>query len=629
MKHATRPRSELWPRVVMCKWLNIGNRDSDFSADTEDDFDDEDSDDDFVPSAEESQPRLRRRNSETFRAQYINTKEIRICVGTWNVAGKVPSDELDIEEWLDTSQPADVYVLGLQEIVPLSAGNIFGADSRPVIKWENIIRETLNRVRPIKEKCKCYSDPPSPSKFKPSHDAPDIDDEILLGTDSDGEEEVHPLVEGPNGHFEVRDKSVSDEDTVMDSGVQFSTTMANPGTADEQHLLSPSLKRLHRSRFFQSGLREDDEEAPSVNSTRLNRTLSGKEGTGFSWPEPPLNLLARHVMERPNSFKSKKSFKSSKSFKAYGSFKTTMNEDHRAVSDVTLLADLDLESLIQRRRRPEYVRIISKQMVGIFLTVWVRRGLRKHIKNLKVSTVGVGVMGYIGNKGSVSVSMSIYQTLFCFICTHLTSGEKDGDELKRNGDVHEIHRRTMFHPVSCLGLPKSILDHEKIIWLGDLNYRISLSYERTRELMLKNQWSKLIERDQLVQELKKGRTFDGWSEGTLNFPPTYKYEFDSEKYFGEDPKAGRRTPAWCDRILSFGKGMKLLSYGRSELKLSDHRPVTAVYCVEVEVCSPRKLQRALTFTDAEIENEEIVDDKGLNAAMSQLRMAEDMPYWER
>lgn len=49
---------------------------------------------------------------------------------------------------------------------------------------------------------------------------------------------------------------------------------------------------------------------------------------------------------------------------------------------------------------------------------------------------------------------------------------------------------------------------------------------------------------QLVQEFKKGRAFDGWSEGTLNFAPTYKYEFKSEKYYGEDPKAGRRTPAW-------------------------------------------------------------------------------------
>ena len=63
-------------------------------------------------------------------------------------------------------------------------------------------------------------------------------------------------------------------------------------------------------------------------------------------------------------------------------------------------------------------------------------------------------------QGSVSVSMSIYQTLFCFICTHLTSGEKEENQLKRNADVNEIHRRTLFHPDSGLHLPKSIYDHE-------------------------------------------------------------------------------------------------------------------------------------------------------------------------
>jgi hypothetical protein len=47
---------------------------------------------------------------------------------------------------------------------------------------------------------------------------------------------------------------------------------------------------------------------------------------------------------------------------------------------------------------PSYVRIVSKQMVGIYVSVWVRKSLRRHINNLKVSLVGVGLMGYMGNK---------------------------------------------------------------------------------------------------------------------------------------------------------------------------------------------------------------------------------------
>ncbi|KAF5193052.1 Type i inositol polyphosphate 5-phosphatase, partial [Thalictrum thalictroides] len=56
--------------------------------------------------------RARRRNSYTSRAQYINTKELRISVGTWNVGGKLPPDDLDIGDWLDVDDPADIYILG-------------------------------------------------------------------------------------------------------------------------------------------------------------------------------------------------------------------------------------------------------------------------------------------------------------------------------------------------------------------------------------------------------------------------------------------------------------------------------------------------------------------------------------
>lgn len=621
----------LWPKVVLRKWLNLDSKSSEYCPDSDiDGFDEDDADSD-ISDVEDSLPRLRRRNSETFRAQYINTKDIRVCVGTWNVGGKLPSDDIDIEEWLNINEPADIYVLGLQEIVPLNPGNIFGPeDTRRALKWENVIQETFGRVQRLKS-YKSYSDPPTPSKFKPSDDLPDLEDEISL-FDSDGEEEVHPVDDESPGFYEATDRMACSNGLYEDDTVSNGSEFGYPDTDGEKNLKKQfsSPRRLNRLQCFQSGLRdEDDQTTNNQVAAKLHKTLSGTERIGLSWPEPPLNLLAQHVLQRSYSFKSAKSFKMSKSFRTYGSFKIIDNQ--RTISNATALAELDLESLIKRKRRPEYVRIVSKQMIGIFLTVWVRKGLRKHIQNLKVSTVGVGVMGYIGNKGSVSISMSIYQTLFCFICTHLTSGEKEENQLKRNADVNEIHRRTLFHPDSGLRLPKSIYDHERIIWLGDLNYRINLSYDETWKLISKKDWSKLVEKDQLVRELKKGRVFDGWCEGELNFPPTYKYEMNSDQYCGQDPKAGRRTPAWCDRILSFGKGVKLLSYRRSELKLSDHRPVTAVYDIEVEVFSPRKLQRALTYTDAELEIEDVLIDKGLSAGMNHLQQEEDhqMARWSR
>ncbi|XP_024969950.1 type IV inositol polyphosphate 5-phosphatase 3 isoform X1 [Cynara cardunculus var. scolymus] len=636
-----------WPKNVIRKWLNRSAKSSEYSADPEDDDSSCDSEgeeescdwpkesrikdkqgDEFQNGPKGAFPRSRRRKSETCRAQYIEAKELKVSANTWNVGGKFPPEDLDIKHWLNVDNPSDIYVIGFQEIIQLNAANIFGTeDNRPIPVWENIIRGALNRVQLETTKFKCYSNPPSPSRFQPSDDAPNIEDEVVLDSDSEGEEEIHPfneesnfdeLMDGPAGLNVKMSMETSDSNDNLLASMQAKGNL-------ERRFSSP--KRLDRVNCFPTEDSEENVKASApANSRKLTRILSGTERIGLCWPEPPLDLLAQCVSERPNTLKTVKSFKASKSFRNYSTFKSYMNTDNRVIPEEVFLAELELDSAMYRKRRSPYVRIVSKQMVGIFITVWVRRRLRKYIQNVHVSAVGVGAMGCIGNKGSISVRMSIYQTFFCFICSHLTSGERDADKVKRNADVHEIHKWTRFSSISNSTLPERIYNHDRIIWLGDLNYRLNTSYEGARELISKNDWPKLLECDQLMRELKKGRVFDGWSEGVLDFPPTYKYEQNSEKYCGEDPKVGRRTPAWCDRILSFGKGVRQLSYRRTENKLSDHRPVTATYMIEVEVFSPRKLQKALTITNAEIENDGIIAELGVDGEIKCLRLTEDA-YW--
>ncbi|KAL0389481.1 UNVERIFIED_CONTAM: Type I inositol polyphosphate 5-phosphatase 4 [Sesamum calycinum] len=140
-------------------------------------------------------------------------------------------------------------------------------------------------------------------------------------------------------------------------------------------------------------------------------------------------------------------------------------------SPVSYNATLSLEERDRHPGQSRYCLVASKQMVGFFLTVWIKSDLRDAVRNLKVSCVGRGLMGYLGNKGSISISMSLHQTSFCFICSHLTSGEKDGDELRRNSDVMEILRKTRFPRVHGMGdenSPQTILEHEcdRILWYG-------------------------------------------------------------------------------------------------------------------------------------------------------------------
>lgn len=64
---------------------------------------------------------------------------------------------------------------------------------------------------------------------------------------------------------------------------------------------------------------------------------------------------------------------------------------------------------------PRYIRIVSKQMVGIYVSIWVRRRLRRHINNLQVSPVGVGLMGYMGNKVLLPLSRTSLNQTSAFI----------------------------------------------------------------------------------------------------------------------------------------------------------------------------------------------------------------------
>ncbi|KAH1089646.1 hypothetical protein J1N35_016903 [Gossypium stocksii] len=581
-------RSEaFWPSIVMKKWLNIKPKVYDFSEDeveTETETESEDDaysikdsrlngGEDYIHSTLQNQDcssqisdssstvyrlRHRRGKSETLRVQYINTKDVRVTIGTWNVAGRLPCDDLIIDDWLCTEQLADIYIIGFQEVVPLNAGNVLGAeDNKPIPKWEAIIRRTLNKPSQPESKHKCHSAPSSPV-LRTCSVADALADEIAalpleyLETANDYVWPEHSLEETPKLGTAL---------STMSSSTRIGFNPTDNFTTYKPHDVGLKGSRLRRSQHSSE------------------------------------NLGSMYVQEEQ------------KLEQVVDSFSEISDEFSEEEDDSFLEAAMEEHGKDRGRSRTKYVRIVSKQMVGIYVSVWVRKRLRKHVNNLKVSPVGVGLMGYMGNKGSVSVSITLFQSRLCFVCSHLTSGHKDGAEQRRNADVYEIIRRTRFSSVIDTDQSQTIQSHDQIFWFGDLNYRLSMSDTKVRKLVALKRWDELLNNDQLHNELHSGHVFNGWEEGVIDFPPTYKYEMNSDRYVGENPKEGekKRSPAWCDRILWCGKGIKQLCYQRAEIRLSDHRPVSSMFLLEVEVLDHRKLQRALNVSTAAVHPEIFFD----------------------
>jgi hypothetical protein len=67
--------------------------------------------------------------------------------------------------------------------------------------------------------------------------------------------------------------------------------------------------------------------------------------------------------------------------------------------------DLDISNTWSHEK---YCLVASKQMVGIFLSIWVRKELVPHVGHVRLSSVGRGIMNYLGNK----VLFLIYCNLF-------------------------------------------------------------------------------------------------------------------------------------------------------------------------------------------------------------------------
>ncbi|XP_020626629.1 inositol polyphosphate 5-phosphatase OCRL-1-like [Orbicella faveolata] len=227
--------------------------------------------------------------------------------------------------------------------------------------------------------------------------------------------------------------------------------------------------------------------------------------------------------------------------------------------------------------KAQYIKVKTIRLVGILLMVFVKSQYQHYVTEVDAETVATGIMGLMGNKGGVAIRMQIHNTSICFVNSHLAAHTEEFE--RRNQDYRDILSKLEFN--GSYG-SFSITDHEAVFWLGDLNYRISgMDTDLVRRLADKGQYEELLANDQLIKEQKEKKCFKGFKEGSIKFKPTYKYDPGTDNW---DTSEKGRAPAWCDRILWTGSQVNQLEYrSHNKLKISDHKPVSALFEVGVRV----------------------------------------------
>ncbi|XP_063002497.1 inositol polyphosphate 5-phosphatase K isoform X2 [Elgaria multicarinata webbii] len=240
-----------------------------------------------------------------------------------------------------------------------------------------------------------------------------------------------------------------------------------------------------------------------------------------------------------------------------------------------------------------YVKVSSIRMQGLLLLIFAQQVHLPFIQDVQSQFTRTGLYGYWGNKGGVTIRMSLYGHSICFLNCHLPAHMENAEQ--RLDDFEHILEMQHFEREEI----PSVLEHDILFWFGDLNFRIEdYGLHFIRESINNRRFSLLWEKDQLNMAKKKEAFLQEFMEGPLKFKPTYKFDLYSTEY---DTSGKKRKPAWTDRILWRVKhllcpaseagevpeeqpiSVSLHSYGsHMSYGISDHKPVTGTFELEMK-----------------------------------------------
>ncbi|EPS35296.1 hypothetical protein H072_11334 [Dactylellina haptotyla CBS 200.50] len=216
---------------------------------------------------------------------------------------------------------------------------------------------------------------------------------------------------------------------------------------------------------------------------------------------------------------------------------------------------------------PDYRCLIVQQLVGILMFIYVSPDIASQITTPSSTTVGTGLMGYMGNKGgalgrlvigglpAAGISPPSYAdkamydrepeddrgVTVVFVNSHLAAFANAVD--RRNWDFAEIQKRAFFHPkplpISGGGSPPEAVAAafpsgypfnkcNLVIWAGDLNYRLDMPGNEIRRILKKFLPPEMDGSDPVVKLTQDDNANelsddDKWKEADRNFDETTEY----------------------------------------------------------------------------------------------------------
>ncbi|KAL7671039.1 hypothetical protein ACOME3_005952 [Neoechinorhynchus agilis] len=269
-----------------------------------------------------------------------------------------------------------------------------------------------------------------------------------------------------------------------------------------------------------------------------------------------------------------------------------------------------------------FILLDFSKLSSLALLVYAREDILIYINEVAKGSLPRGPSNIPFNKGAVAVGLKLHETSICFVGAHFHAHDFAVSE--RNEDYNAVHQELKISDGK--GNQRKIDENDFVFFMGDLNYRLNslcptksqntdasvnqmiTDFDELSLALKERQYLKLIEYDQLRIERQKGKTFIGYHETPIRFKPTFKYIHNTDTYqfydgpSSPDGKLVSRRPAWPDRILvginspglfyfsdevsdSTRPGCVLAcEYGSVEkIKFSDHRPVRAIFRVDMIV----------------------------------------------